>query len=106
MYYLVDFTSAKLVYPAVFKFPASEYYRIVFNRTLLMFGITILGMFIWKQLFPHGVQNMFIWFVGAGGIGFILLSIYLTIYYLMFEDFREFFDRIISLLKNRIKGIK
>lgn len=107
MYYLIDFImSAKLVYPAIFKFPASEYYRIVLNRTLLMFGITLLGMFIWKQLFPLGVQNIFIWFVGAGGIGFILLIVYLTTYYLMFEDFREFFHKIISLLKNRIKGIK
>ncbi len=107
MYYLVDLImSARLVYPIIFKVSAREYYKIVLNRTIIMFAVTILGMFIWKQIFPQGVQNILIWFVGAGGIGFILLIIYLTIYYLIFEDFKNFFYRIISLLKNRIKSIK
>lgn len=104
MYYLIDLImSAQSVYPTIFKIHAREYYKIVLNRTIIMFVLTILGTIAWKQVFPSGVQNMFIWFVGTGGIGIIVFSIYLFIYYLLFEEFRTFSYRIISLLKKRIK---
>ena len=102
MYFLVDFRmSVELVYPVVFKTPAREYYMIVLTRTIIMFILTILGIAIWKIIFPTGVANMFNWFLGAAGIGIIFFVTYLLIYYLLFKEFRVFSYRLTSLLRNR-----
>lgn len=91
MYYAIDLMmTAKLVYPKVFELSAQKYYRLVMNRTVLMFILTLVGMFIWKRLFPNGVSNMLMWFIVTSGVGAIITLLYTLTYYILFEDFRKF----------------
>ena len=103
MYYFVDLImSARLVYPPIFNLSARQYYKIVISRTTIMFILTLLGTLIWSKWFSNNVSNILTWFIGAGGIGGILFSIYTLLYYFLFEDFRSFSYRIRSLITKRI----
>ena len=94
MYYAIDLMmTAKLVYPKVFELSSWKYYQLVINRTGLMFVLTLIGMIIWKRLFPNGVSNMFMWFVVTSGIGALMAILYTVTYYFLFEDFRKFLWR-------------
>ncbi len=101
-HFLIDFfMSVQLVYPKVFTLPSSNYYKFVLIRTMIMFGLTFVGLCGWRFVFPHGVQHLVIWFIGAACLGIIALVAYLVIYYMLFDDFKAFIQRSINLIKRR-----
>ncbi|MGL4335738.1 MAG: lipopolysaccharide biosynthesis protein [Turicibacter sp.] len=91
---IIDFAlNTNLVYEKVFHISAWNYYRLVFNRTLIAFILGGIGYVVWHQVFISGVPNLLIWFVGAAILGTILLILHVGLYYLFFKDFRAFLVR-------------
>ena len=101
-HFIIDFfMSVQLVYPKVFGLPSWNYYKFVLLRTLIMFGLTFIGLWGWRLIFPTGVSHLVIWFIGAASLGLIVLAAYLMIYYLLFSDFRDFVQRSMKLFKRK-----
>lgn len=99
---IIDFfMSVQLVYPKVFGLPSSNYYQFVFTRTVIMFGFTFAGVYLWRLVFPNGIQHLMIWFIGATGLGIIALVSYSFIYYMFFNEFKLFVKRATQLLNRK-----
>lgn len=100
------FMNSPLVYQSVLKKPIREYYSMYLSKLMIAMFVGFFAYLTWQYLLSVRVDNLLLWFIFSGLL-FILVSIVISIiYYLCFNDFRLFIQRILKLVNGKVKGAK